>query len=141
MSAETIRVLVFRPMEDPQVMELPCELSAMQQMVGGYIQVVYPFDDDAVIVCNEEGKLQGLPPNRLLRNSEGEPYDVVCGTFFVAGVGEEDFCSLSEKQIQCYTELLGAEKLLRVKQKRTQDCVQHNDSTIPDFERDEENER
>ena len=33
-------------------------------------------------VCNDEGKLLGLTPNRLLKDAKGEPYDMVCGTFF-----------------------------------------------------------
>lgn len=38
------------------------------------------------LICNDEGKLLGLPANRALRDSEGNLYDIVCGTFFLCGV-------------------------------------------------------
>lgn len=53
-------------------------------------------------VCNDEGKLLGLPMNRALTDDHGVPYDFVCGTFFMAGVGREDFISLTEQQIEKY---------------------------------------
>ena len=37
-------------------------LEEMQRMVGGIIEIVY-FDDNTVMVINEEGKLLGLPLN------------------------------------------------------------------------------
>lgn len=111
MSGEMIRVLVVEPMEEPRLTEIPNDLSAMQQLVGGYIQAVYPYEDSVALVCNEEGKLMCLPSNRMLRDSAGDPYDVICGTFFVAGLGEEDFCSLTDEQASRYRELFSGEML------------------------------
>ena len=37
-------------------------LEEMQRMVGGIIEIVY-FEDNTVMVINEEGKLLGLPLN------------------------------------------------------------------------------
>ena len=51
------------------------------------------------VVCNEEGKNLGLPFNRPLLDEHGLPYDIICGTFFVAGLGAEDFASLTDEQI------------------------------------------
>ena len=53
-------------------------------------------------IINDEGKLLGLPMNRALTDDHGVPYDFVCGTFFMAGVGREDFISLTEQQIKKY---------------------------------------
>jgi hypothetical protein len=39
--------------------------------------------DGLILVCNEEGKLEGLLPTRWV------PGDVICGSFFVARVDEE----------------------------------------------------
>ena len=47
----------------------------------------------------------GLPLNRPLMDENGLPYDILCGTFFMAGVGEEDFVSLTEEQIEKYRSL------------------------------------
>ena len=58
------------------------------------------------IVCNEEGKLLGLEPNRAIRNPEtGELLDILCGTCFICGLGEDDFCSLTQEQIDCYSRM------------------------------------
>ena len=73
-------------------------------LVGGYIQAIYPFPDKAAVVCNEEGKNLGLPFNRPLFDENDLPYDIICGTFFVAGLGVEDFVSLTEEQIRRYKE-------------------------------------
>lgn len=47
----------------------------------------------------------------------GVPYDIVCGTFFVAGLGEETFVSLTDDQIQQYKELLDSRMVLTVSAK------------------------
>ena len=65
-------------------------------------------------VCNDEGKLLGLPMNRALTDDHGVPYDFVCGTFFVAGVGREDFISLTEQQIEKYQKKYANEMVFSV---------------------------
>ena len=45
-------------------------------------------------ICNEDGKLDGLPLNRALRDSDGDIYDIVAGNFFIVGLGESDFTDL-----------------------------------------------
>ena len=112
MSDKPLRVLVVEPTKDPYVMEMDGSLKKMQALVGGYIQAVPVRDDpSAVLVCNEEGKLLGLPENRFLRNRNGIPYDIIHGTFFLAQGSGEEFCSLTDKQIQTYTRLYSREKL------------------------------
>ena len=69
-------------------------------IVGGYIQAIYPFDDPIALVCNEEGKLIGLPQNRLICGRSGRVYDIICGTFFLVGLGAEDFISLTDNEIK-----------------------------------------
>lgn len=59
-----LRVLVVEPERTPYVKEIPHTLEALQQEVGGLIEVIYPYADLVGLVCNEEGKLLGLPLNR-----------------------------------------------------------------------------
>lgn len=61
-----MNVLLFKPGEPPRAMELDGSLSAMQAVVGGRIQAVYPFPEPVALICNDEGKLLHLPPNRCL---------------------------------------------------------------------------
>lgn len=97
-----IKVLMIEPLQTPYVKEIENYYKAMQDAVGGTIQAVYT--DDAAYVMNDEGKLLGLPLNRALYTEKGEMYDIIAGTFFVCGLGEENFASLTEKQIEYYTE-------------------------------------
>ena len=76
-------ILVVEPMDSrPLYRRSTGAWRSMQKFVGGHIQAVYPFDDPVALVCNEEGKLLGLPMNRALTDDRGVPYDIVCGTFF-----------------------------------------------------------
>lgn len=98
-------VLAVMPGKKPMKIELDGNLESMQAFVGGTIQAIYPFDDPVAIVCNEEGKLMGMEYNRSLRDEKGEVYDILCGPFFVCGLGEEDFASLPEDLEESYFKL------------------------------------
>lgn len=103
----TMRVLVVEPEHRPEVREIDDSLKAMQQIVGGYIQPIYPFDEsDVALVCNDEGKIMNLSANRGLRDQDGQIYDIVFGTFFLCGApGDSDhFTSLTPEQIKRYEE-------------------------------------
>ena len=68
--------------EEPQLIEIDNDLEAMQELVDGYIEEYMPFEDDAAIVCNEEGKMMGLAPNRAIYDQGGHMQEVICGSFF-----------------------------------------------------------
>lgn len=85
--------------------EMKHTLGAMQDLVGGSIEVVYPFDDEVALVCNEEGKIDNLPVSIALATEEGV-YDAIAGTCFLCGLGEEDFIGLSEDLIRKYMQLI-----------------------------------
>lgn len=97
-----LRVLVVEPERTPYVKEIPHTLEALQQEVGGLIEVIYPYTDLVGLVCNEEGKLLGLPLNRGLFDKNGKMYDVICGTFLVTGLGAEDLASLPPDLLEKY---------------------------------------
>ena len=100
-----ITVLVVQPEMEPEVRQIGTGLEALQHEVGGMIEVVYPFDDNVGLIMNEEGKLEGLPLNRGLFDDEGRLYDIIAGTFIVAGLTEDNFGSLTPEQLQKYSEL------------------------------------
>lgn len=97
----TLRVLVVEPLRAPYSRELPNTLEEMQKLVGGTIQAIYPFEEPVALICHDEGKLLGLPPNRALRDENGVLYDIVCGTFFLCAAppDSDSFESLSEEQL------------------------------------------
>ena len=73
------------------------DLKSLQHAVGGFIECVYN-DDETVIVCNEEAKLQGMQGNIHLDNGTS----IIAGQFFVCGDGGDDFCSLTDAQTEKY---------------------------------------
>lgn len=100
---EKITVLVVEPGKAPYEKKIDPDLSSLQHEVGGYIQTVFPFEDDTVVlICDEEGKLTGKELNRALRDEDGHIYDVVAGTFLLTGLSEESFSSLGKDQMQKY---------------------------------------
>ena len=51
-----MKVLRVDPGLHPQEVELDGSLQSMQKLVGGLIQVIYPFRDaEVALVCNDEG--------------------------------------------------------------------------------------
>ena len=58
-----MRILFVEPNAEPRAVEIDGSLASMQSLVGGLIQVVYPFEDRVALICNDEGKLIGLPQN------------------------------------------------------------------------------
>ena len=103
MNIETMKVLVVEPEKEPYVKEISSGLSSLQKEVGGFIEAVYPFEDPVAIICNEEGKLEGLPLNRALRDEDGHVYDIIAGTFLIAGLSEDNFCSLDDAQLEKFS--------------------------------------
>jgi len=102
---EKMTVLVVEPGEPPYTKDIDPGLASLQKEVGGYIEAVYPFEEPVALICDEEGKLNGSPLNRALRDNEGHVYDVVAGRFLIAGLSEEDFASLRPEHIRKFSEL------------------------------------
>ena len=54
---ERIRAVVVRPGESAVAKDIDGSLTGLQTMVDGYIQAMYPFDDNVAVICNDEGKI------------------------------------------------------------------------------------
>ena len=104
LDTRTMRVVLVEPGKAARVAEIDGSLEGMQKTVSGYIQAVYPFEETVCLVCNEEGKLEGLPLNRALRDEDGDIYDVVAGTFMVVGLTDDSFGSLTVEQMQKFSD-------------------------------------
>lgn len=109
-----MKVLVVEPQKPCRVQEID-SLADMQQLVGGDIEAVYPFQELVAVVCNADGKALGLPMNRPLLDKDHLPYDIICGTFFLAGLGQENFVSLTDEQIQRYKSLYDNMQIIPVR--------------------------
>ena len=101
----TIQVVLVEPGKTARIAEVGTSLDAMQQTVGGSIEAYYPFEEQVCIVCNDEGKINGLPLNRTIRDEDtNEIVDIIAGTFFICDCRKESFGSLSEEQQKRYLE-------------------------------------
>ena len=89
--------------KDPVVMEIDDTLEAKQKLVGGLIEIV-PYKDDLLLICNEEGKIKGLPLNKAIYSDRGELVDIIAGTFFMcyAPIDSEKFLSLPKGLAEKY---------------------------------------
>lgn len=95
-----MKVLIIEPRRHPRQADIPHTLDEMQRIVGGYIQAIYPFDDPVAIVCDDEGKIKGYELNRAVAGK-----DVIAGTFFICGLGAEDFTDLPDDLSDKYEKL------------------------------------
>ena len=102
MKQQVIEVLMVEPGREPRIVRLDNSLESLQTAVSigadyrGLIEII-SLSDEVCILCNEEGKLIGLEPNRRLWS------DVLCGVFYVTGQDEEgNLCSLSAKDMEHY---------------------------------------
>ena len=99
-----MNVLMVEPGKAPYETQIGNDLRSMQGAVGGYIQAVYPYEEPVALIANESGKLDGLPLNRALRDADGDIYDIIAGTFFIAGLGESDFTDLPHELAEQFAE-------------------------------------
>lgn len=100
-----MKIIAVYPGEEPRVEEINKSLESLQGFVGGYIEAIYPFEDEVAVVCNEEGKIINLPANRPLKDENGNVYDIIHGPFFICGLGKQNFTNIPEKFINKYMEL------------------------------------
>lgn len=78
--------------------EIENTLEAKQKYVGGLIQVV-SLNSNVDIICNDEGKLQGLVPNRAFTDDE-DILDIFVGNIFACRHDNEgNFTSIKDEDI------------------------------------------
>lgn len=95
-----MRVLLVRNHQEPQIVNVQHSLEAFQQLVGGMIEVLEPFEDNVVLVCDENGRCSGKPVNRIVADHLD-----VCGDFFVCGSGDTDLKDMPEELIFKYASM------------------------------------
>ena len=99
MLEEKIKCLLVKPYELPKEIEIDNTLEAKQKLVGGYIEQAFlPKDDSVVLICNEEGKINGMKPNRDIG------HDIIFGPFLIVGNDYENggYKFLTSEQILNY---------------------------------------
>ena len=96
---------MVEPGKNPVVTTIKNDLDSLQNAVSigadhqGLIEII-GIDDNVCILCNEEGKIIGLEPNRRFYN------DILCGVFYVTGEDDDgNLTSLSPDMQDKYSKL------------------------------------
>lgn len=93
-----MKVLVVEPDYAPYEKEIDATLEAEQAVVGGRITVSYPYKEMVGIVSNDEALMLNMPFNRSIEGG----YGGIFGTFFICGLEDDHFCSLTDEQVERY---------------------------------------
>ncbi len=103
-----LRALLVKENELPVEVEIPNTLSSLQKQVEGLIEYYYmPDIEDAVIICNEEGKINGMGPNREVGR------DIIFGPFLIVGDDAElgESRSLTDEQISKFKDMFNEKSI------------------------------
>ena len=94
------RMLVIESHKAPYEAVIPDKLESLQDAVGGYIEITYPFEDNAIVISNEESKLIGMDGNRRVNGQ------IYAGPMLIsADDGSGELTDLTDEQITKYTEM------------------------------------
>ena len=93
-----MKVLYIPVLKPPRVIDTDMSLDSLQSLVHGLIACTYPWKEYVGLIHNDNGIAEGLPPNRVVGRN------IIFGDFLIAGLGEEDFCGLSDDLIVKFTE-------------------------------------
>jgi len=102
-----IKVVLVKPMMEAKIVEIDSGLKSMQETVGGLIECIQPFENTEIaVICNEEGKINGLELNRSINDTDGNMVDIIAGDFFICAArsDEENFAGLTDEEANKYCE-------------------------------------
>jgi hypothetical protein len=100
---KAVNVLFFPVGEVPQLREVKCpELAELQALVGGQVQTVV-LRPGLGLWCNEEGRLLGLAPNRVIPG-----LDLIHGPFFLAAEDDDgELLSIEPRDVTAILATIG----------------------------------
>lgn len=112
-----------------RIEEIENSLEAKQRFVDGYIQVI-GLTNEIDLVLNDEGKLNGLPLNRVWLGKDGTILDILVGNVLACRFDSEgDFTSILESDIPVILERLPA--VMAVLDKNV---FVRNEEDLPEYE-------
>ena len=97
-----MKIVYKKPNEKPYELEIDNSLEKLQELVGGYIEVIPANEDKSIlIVVNEEGRLKDLESNILLGNTH-----IMGNVIFVQNGDDGEFHSLTDEMVKAIIKLL-----------------------------------
>lgn len=109
-----LNVLLVKPYELPKEITINNTLKDKQNCVEGLIEYYRSsLYEDVIFICNEEGKINGMEPNRDVK------HDILFGPFLIVGddpeLGEDS--SLTKEQIEKYKKIFDKESIIETEAK------------------------
>lgn len=97
-----MNALIVHLGQKARIIDITGRLKELQQIVGGVIDIVEPYEDGVIFILNDEGKLLGLPPNRRIND-----WITIHGSFLICGTDKEgNTIGLTDEQTKRYTEIM-----------------------------------
>ena len=105
-----MKAIIIKPGKFARIAEIEPTYSVLRTLVGGNIEMTYPFEDEyLVVISNEEAKLLHLPPNRAARRTDGSIADIYCGTMVVVALAPEgEYRDLTNKEAKTVLQMWGS---------------------------------
>lgn len=95
-----MKIVVVKPGQPAEIRDIEGSLESMQEVVGGDIQVLYPWTSSICLVCNEDARRLNFKPNKVILftdrfNNLTQHQKLIRGTFFIVGLSDDgDFRGL-----------------------------------------------
>ena len=104
-----MKAIVIKPGKYARIENINPTYSTLRSLVGGNIEMTYPFEDEYLaVISNEESKLLDLPPNRAARRTDGTVADIYCGTMVVVALAPEgEYRDLTKKEAKTVLQMWG----------------------------------
>ena len=104
-----MKAIVIKPGKYARIEDIDPTYSTLRSLVGGNIEMTYPFEDEYLaVITNEEAKLLDLPPNRAARRNDGSVADIYCGTMVVVALAPEgEYRDLTNKEAKTVLQMWG----------------------------------
>ena len=104
-----MKAIIIKPGKFARIEDIAPTYSTLRTLVGGNIEMTYPFEDEYLaVISNEESKLLDLPPNRAARRTDGSIADIYCGTLVVVALAPEgDYRDLTKSEAKTVLQMWG----------------------------------
>ena len=104
-----MKAIIIKPGKFARIEDIDPTYTELRTLVGGNIEMTYPFEDEYLaVISNEESKLLDLPPNRAVRRNDGSVADIYCGTMVVVALAPEgEYRDLTKREAKTVLQMWG----------------------------------
>ena len=105
---KNIAAMLIEPGKEPELICIEPTGKRIRELVGGPAEFTWPIGDGICVAVSETGKLDGLPLNRSVRDSDGKILDIYAGNMLLRGDHSDDeFDSLTAEDVILAAECFG----------------------------------